>query len=366
MDLERMIIMKTYKMIKKKLIQSTAVVLTAAAMMANVYTPAPVEKAAAETVTYEPTGYVTAGIVTELSTIEKSAFERAALTVDETKVSVVAASEKKETKKAAPKKSKWESRLMADVDHFVYVRKHAGKDNEIVGKLRKGDVATVVSEKGSWTKIKSGDVTGYVKTKYTVTGSEAKALYKSLDLDEMSRAISVEEEQKQFKLIQEQKAAKAAELAALAEEEAAAAEEEAVAEAPAEEEAEVTTETETTQNEAVEATVDDVSLLAALIYCEAGGEPYEGQLAVGAVVINRLNAGYASSISGVIYQPHQFGPAGSGKLARAIANGSASASCRQAAEEALSGVSNVGTCKNFHRVRNDGTSGTVIGHHIFF
>lgn len=47
----------------------------------------------------------------------------------------------------------------------------------------------------------------------------------------------------------------------------------------------------TVQNAAVEATVDDVTLLAAIIQCEAGNEVYEGQLAVGAVVMNRVRSG---------------------------------------------------------------------------
>ena len=59
----------------------------------------------------------------------------------------------------------------------------------------------------------------------------------------------------------------------------------------------------TVQNSAVSASVDDVTLLAALIQCEAGNECYEGQLAVGAVVMNRVRSGrYAGSIYGVIYQ----------------------------------------------------------------
>lgn len=66
----------------------------------------------------------------------------------------------------------------------------------------------------------------------------------------------------------------------------------------------------TVQNSAVAASVDDVTLLAALIQCEAGNECYEGQLAVGAVVMNRVRSGrYAGSIYGVIYQAGQFPPA---------------------------------------------------------
>ena len=56
-------------------------------------------------------------------------------------------------------------------------------------------------------------------------------------------------------------------------------------------------------------TEDDRYLLANLIYCEAGGEPYDGQVAVGAVVINRvLSSVYPSTLSGVIYQNRQFEP----------------------------------------------------------
>ncbi len=54
-------------------------------------------------------------------------------------------------------------------------------------------------------------------------------------------------------------------------------------------------------------------LLAALIYCEAGNQPYEGQVAVGAVVMNRVRSGsYPNTISEVIYQSGQFGPAMTG------------------------------------------------------
>ena len=55
----------------------------------------------------------------------------------------------------------------------------------------------------------------------------------------------------------------------------------------------------------------DLYLLANLIYCEAGGEPYDGKLAVGAVVINRmLSSVYPDTVVGVIYQRRQFSPVG--------------------------------------------------------
>ena len=110
----------------------------------------------------------------------------------------------------------------------------------------------------------------------------------------------------------------------------------------------------------------DLYLLANLIYCEAGGEPYEGKLAVGAVVINRmLSSVYPDTVVGVIYQRKQFSPVGSGRLALALNDNKANADCYRAAEEAMSGMSNVGNCVYF-RTPIDGLTGISIGGHIFY
>lgn len=110
----------------------------------------------------------------------------------------------------------------------------------------------------------------------------------------------------------------------------------------------------------------DLQLLANLIYCEAGGEPYEGKLAVGAVVINRmLSSVYPDTMVGVIYQRRQFSPVGSGRLELALTNNKATADCYRAAEEAMSGMSNVGNCVYF-RTPIEGLTGISIGGHIFY
>lgn len=110
----------------------------------------------------------------------------------------------------------------------------------------------------------------------------------------------------------------------------------------------------------------DRKLLANIIYCEAGAEPYVGQVAVGAVVINRvLSSCYPNTVVGVIYQNKQFSPVASGRLALALANDSATASCYQAADEAMSGVTNVGQCVYF-RTPIAGLEGIRIGGHIFY
>jgi len=110
----------------------------------------------------------------------------------------------------------------------------------------------------------------------------------------------------------------------------------------------------------------DRYLLASLIYCEAGGEPYAGKLGVGSVVINRvLSSVYPNTVTGVIYQARQFTPVASGRFAIALASGSATASCYQAADEAMAGVSNVGNCVYF-RTPIPGLTGISIGGHIFY
>ncbi|MCM1568046.1 MAG: cell wall hydrolase [Roseburia sp.] len=110
----------------------------------------------------------------------------------------------------------------------------------------------------------------------------------------------------------------------------------------------------------------DRRLLANLIYCEAGAEPYEGQLAVGSVVINRvLSSKYPDTVVGVIYQKSQFSPVGSGRLELALASDKATADCYRAADEAMSGVTNVGNCVYF-RTPIDGLTGIQIGGHIFY
>ncbi len=110
----------------------------------------------------------------------------------------------------------------------------------------------------------------------------------------------------------------------------------------------------------------DRKLLANLIYCEAGGEPYEGQVAVGSVVINRvLSNQYPDTVVGVIYQSWQFSPVASGRLDLALAADQATDNCYRAADEAMSGITNVGNCVYF-RTPIEGLTGINIGGHVFY
>lgn len=108
----------------------------------------------------------------------------------------------------------------------------------------------------------------------------------------------------------------------------------------------------------------DAAMLAALIQCEAGGESYEGKLAVGSVVMNRVRSShFPNTVAGVIYQSGQFSPVASGRFASVLAKG-ANQSCRQAAGEVLGGRITV-NCLYFRR-NSGGIPGTVIGNHVFY
>lgn len=108
----------------------------------------------------------------------------------------------------------------------------------------------------------------------------------------------------------------------------------------------------------------EVYLLAAIIQCEAWGEPYEGKLAVGSVVMNRVaHKKFPNTITEVIYSPRQFAPVASGRLAYRLEHGVVD-DCKRAALEVLNG--NITNNCLFFRTVIPGINGTIIGNHIFY
>ena len=106
----------------------------------------------------------------------------------------------------------------------------------------------------------------------------------------------------------------------------------------------------------------DQELLAAIIFCEAGNQPYEGQVAVGAVIMNRVRSGvYPNSVPEVIYQSGQFGPAMTGWLDSVLASGGYTDTAMQAAADAIAGSNPIGDCLYF----GNGDYGIQIGDHFF-
>ena len=87
-------------------------------------------------------------------------------------------------------------------------------------------------------------------------------------------------------------------------------------------------------SETQNSTSGDVALLARLISAEARGEPYDGQVAVGAVVLNRIkHPSFPNTLSGVIYQSGAFSCIDDGQFNEPVAD-----SCYQAARDAMGGA----------------------------
>lgn len=150
---------------------------------------------------------------------------------------------------------------------------------------------------------------------------------------------------------------------AAAEEAKRLAEEKAAQEAAAQAEKEAQAQAEQAQvSSAVNASASEQELLAALIFCEAGNQPYDGQIAVGAVVMNRVRSGsFPDTITDVIYQSGQFTPAMTGWLDSVLASDGYTDSAMQAAADALAGSNPIGDCLYF----STGGGGYQLGDHYF-
>lgn len=280
------------------------------------------------------------------------------------------------------------SLVMANVDNSVNVREEPSEEAPIAGKLFKNCGATILEEGDGWTKIQSGNLTGWVSNDYLIFGEEAQTMMEevgTLKATVLTDALRVRKDASQeagvYKLV------KNGEVLTAVEEldgwVAVQVDSDTVGYVSAEfVSVEFDTEHGKTTKEiadeerakelaklsknrgAVPTSVSDVTLLAALIQAEAGNQPYEGKLAVGAVVMNRVRSGgYPNTIVGVITAPGQFPPATNGTVAAIAAKGP-SASCMQAAQAAVDGQTTVGGALHFGRVGK--AAGVVIGSHVFY
>ena len=287
----------------------------------------------------------------------------------------------------------WGNRCMPDVKEYVTIRQEASETSEAVGRLYRGGAADVIERGAEWTKVVSGDCEGYIANQYLAFGKDAKEIAKR-DCTNVATVITetlkiraeASEESKTRDLIgwgetadvigeedgwlkikyKDGEAYIKAEYASVEFEVGEAQTMEQIRAAEAAKEA-ARKKAELKKNyEAVKADGNEVQLLGALIQLECGNEPYEGQLAVGAVVMNRVRSGrYPNSIADVIYAPGQF-PYASARVHQVMASGVKS-SCLQAAQEAINGASNVGSFTHFKSARSSvNAANIVIGNHVFY
>ena len=112
----------------------------------------------------------------------------------------------------------------------------------------------------------------------------------------------------------------------------------------------------------------DVYLLAKTIYAEGRGEPYSGQVAIGAVILNRVrNAAFPNTVSGVVYQKHAFTAVSDGQI-----NLTPDDTAMRAAKDAINGWDPTGGALYYYNpavatsawIFNRQTI-TIIGRHVF-
>ena len=278
--------------------------------------------------------------------------------------------------------------VMANVSNALNVRTEPDADAEKAGKLYKDCGGTILERQDGWTLLQSGDLIGWANDEYLLFGKDAEDLASNVGVTvaHIDTGLKVREEPStEAKILGILPKGDEVEVLSTGEDGWACIDYEGTdgyvsmeyvtiefkidsgetMEAIKEREAAEAEAKRHVNYGAYTADADMTMLLAALIQCEAGGESYEGQVAVGAVVMNRVrSAAYPDTIHGVIYASGQFTPAQSGKVNRVLESGKIKQSCIDAAIEAISGVSNVGDLTHFRR--NNGRDGLVIGNHVFY
>ena len=286
-----------------------------------------------------------------------------------------------------------------DAKDMLDIHAEANTASAVIGQVMEDGHVAILAKYNDWVQIQAGEIAGWVPAENLVeteiSNEEAVAANEQVIAERTGETASEDEffaeeevqqdetaalqaeasEAAQNEIEEVQAAEEAARLEAEAQakaaaEEAARLEAEAQAKAAAEEAARIEAEAQqaalaaqAAQTAAISA--EELKLLANIIYCEAGSESYVGKVAVGNVIMNRVkSASQPNTITEVVYAKGQFSPVRNGSLQRALSSDKADAACYQAAIEALAGAQPVGD-KLFFR-RNNGRSGQVIGHHVFY
>ena len=297
-----------------------------------------------------------------------------------------------------------------DAKDMLDIHAEANTASAVIGQVMEDGHVAILAKYNDWVQIQAGEIAGWVPAENLVeteiSNEEAVAANEQVIAERTGETASEDEFFAEEEVQQDETAALQAEASEAAQneieevqaaEEAARIEAEAQAKAAAEEAARIEAEAQAKAAEeaarlAAEAqakaaeeaarleaeaqqaalaaqtaaiSAEELKLLANIIYCEAGSESYVGKVAVGNVIMNRVkSASQPNTITEVVYAKGQFSPVRNGSLQRALSSDKADAACYQAAIEALAGAQPVGG-KLFFR-RNNGRSGQVIGHHVFY
>ncbi len=281
--------------------------------------------------------------------------------------------------------------VMANVKSVLNIREEAKNNSKKVGVIYKDCAGVVLERKDGWTKIQSGNLIGWTKDEYLLFGEDAEKLADLVgvmvatnEADALCVRVEPDSEAEFYGVLVKGEMVDVVPNDECSDEWVCISYEGMEGYVAAEfvtierklDHGETLEEIQAKHNQVVydqnhvtfgEYLTDEETLylLAALIQCEAGGEPYEGQVAVGAVVMNRVrSSAYPNTIPGVIYASGQFTPAGSTKMSTLVLTGNIYASCRKAAQDVINGTCNVGDLTHFRRKGNK--EGLIIGNHVFY
>lgn len=279
--------------------------------------------------------------------------------------------------------------VMANVQIALNVRAEANEESDKVGLLYKDCGGRILERKDGWTRLRSGSLVGWASDDYLLFGEEAEALANDVgnlivqietetlcvreEPDEEATAVGFIPQDQELEIIEvlddekwisvDYEGTTGYVSAEYVDVDFHIDEGETLIAIKKREEEERQAKL-TANRGAVVVGGDDTRLLAALIYCEAGIETYNGKLAVGAVVMNRVrSAAYPNTVSSVIFASGQFTPALNGKVAR-VYGGDIPESCWEAARAAINGETNVGDATHFRRAGNH--EGLLIDRQVFW
>lgn len=303
-------------------------------------------------------------------------------------------------------------KFVVNTEPYLEIYSADSIESEVAGKIYPASGGVVEEWGPEWTKVSSGNVTGYISTKDISIGYDAEKLAKEIGHHKVtvtadslnirqepntdSEVLMTAIQSDSFPVVETgeewtridygsgegfvaseyvEESIELDEAISIAEEEAAAMEEMTVSAAETETNEEMSdaknsgkSADSVAASSPVSAGSDEAYLLACMVYVESGAESYEGQLAVANVILNRVrDPRFDNTIAGVIYAPGQFPGAHNGVLDNVLASGP-SESCIRAANEALAGVNNIGAYYYFNGYVDTSSVSEylVIGGHTFY
>ena len=108
--------------------------------------------------------------------------EEKVIETTQTAEEVAAISEESLKEELEAEEKEFSKLVIAKVDNYVNVRSNPDENSEVVGKLYDKSVGTYISEQDGWYEINSGNVTGFVKAEFCVTGQDAVALAREVGI----------------------------------------------------------------------------------------------------------------------------------------------------------------------------------------